>query len=310
MAPISLTWASLVDAMTRSKRMIIRLPDDPLEYNTMLLAPDELGAFIHKWDEEMTKGLSAMYDPDPYSQERRGGEIKIKIKSPQLNILSGTTPQDLLSIMPESAWGQGFTSRVIMIFSDERIVGDDFEPPQQNLSLDLLHDLKHINMLVQEYKVTEDFRNLVKLWRDAGEQPSPNHPKLIHYCSRRRVNLYKLCMISAIDRSDTPLLTREDFNRAMNWLVEAETYMPDIFKAGATGTDSQAMDEIYHFALINDKGSGVAEPKLVNFARDRVPAHSIMRVLEIMERSGQIKAVRMDKTTGMRLFKAITAQPS
>lgn len=310
-APKSFTFPSLIDTLVKSKRMLIRLPDPPMEYNTALICADELGTFMHKFDEEMSKGISALYDPDPYTHTRRGKDIDIKLKSPQLNILSGVTPTDLVKTLPESAWGQGFTSRVIFIFSDERIVGDDFAPMSASKALpDLIHDLKLINTLVGEFKVTEDYRNLVNAWRQAGETmkdyPAPSHPRLIHYNARRKVNLYKLSMISVIDRSDVLLLTREDFNRAMGWLVEAEALMPEIFKAGAINADAAAMDEIYHFTMTMDTlGTGVSEHKIVGFARDKVPAHSVMRVLEIMNRSGMIKAVSVNKM-GITFWKAVT----
>jgi len=42
-------------------------------------------------------------------------------------------------------------------------------------------------------------------------------------------------MVAAVDRSDTLLLTKDDFNRAMGWLLEAEMNMPDIFRLGRRG---------------------------------------------------------------------------
>lgn len=308
LAPVSLTWASLVDAMLRFKRTVIRMPDDPLEYNTMMIAADELGTFIHKYDKEMADGLSAFYDNDPYGQERRGSELKIKIKSPQVNMLCGSTPSNLLETLPEGAWGQGFTSRTIMVFSDERIIGDDFADTTRGLPSEMIGDLRHVAALVGQFKVTEDFQAIVNLWRQNGEiapgAPMPDHPKLIHYCARRKVNLYKLAMISAVDRSDVLILTRDDFNRALGWLAEAEAYMPDIFKAAGGGNaDSQAMDEIYHYVKISDRGEGVIETKIVKFARERVPAHTVLRIIEIMERSGQLKMKSVDRL-GLRKFTA------
>ena len=302
-APTSMTPASLIDTLVESKRFIARLPEPPLEYNSMLIAADELGAFVHKYDDEMIAVLSAFYDPDPYGHNRRGKEIKIKIKSPQLNVLCGTTPSNLLKFIPEGAWDQGFCSRLILVFSDERIIGDDFATEHRGLSDDLLHDLKIINSQIGEYGVSEDYRDLVNQWREQGEAPSPNHPKLLHYNTRRRAHLYKLSVVAAIDRSNALLLTADDFHRAKGWLEEAEIFMPDIFKAGGTNADAQAMEEIYHFALTY--GKVVPETKLVNFARERVPAHSVIRVLEIMMKSGQLEAVSYDKATGLRMWRAI-----
>lgn len=306
-APNSFTWASLVDAMVRAKRTIILLPDPPIEYNTLTIYADEIGTFLHKYEREMSDGISAFFDPIPYGHERRGNDLRIKIKSPQLNLLCGLTPSTMMDVVPEAAWGQGLMSRMIMIFSDEHLIGDDFEKVTREIPPDLVHDLKLINTLIGEFKVTEDYRQLVLKWREEGEAVPgtiiPSHPKLLYYNSRRRVNLYKLSMIASIDRSDVLILDRECFNRAMGWLVEAERWMGDIFRAGAIGSDGKVMEEITHFIAITDSGKGVPEHLIVRFAQKHLPIHSAVRVIEVLEKSGQINAIAINKRNGQRIFK-------
>jgi hypothetical protein len=176
-----------------------------------------------------------------------------------------------------------------MVFSDERIIGDDFAPKTNNHSAALENDIRIINSLTGEFEVTPDYRKAVADWRAMGEIPVPSHPKLLHYVTRRRAHLYKLSMISAIDRSNTLILTKADFNRAMGWLLEIESAMPEIFKAGAGNADAQALDEIKHFIKINDRGAGVAEYKIVGYARKLIPLHSVMRVIEVLVGSGTIR---------------------
>lgn len=304
LSPTSMSMASLVDALVDAKRTIIRLPEGPLEYNSMFIVADELSAFMHKFDDEIIGGLTTFYDVTvPYSQRRRGNDIKILIKHPQLSILSGTTPSNLIKFMPENAWDQGFTSRVIMIFSDERIISEDFFAlPTRDLPAPMVHDLRLINSLSGQFEATEDYRNAINNWRKVGQEPVPNHPKLIHYNTRRLAHLLKLSMVAAVDQSNQLLLTKDVFNTAIRWLLEAEVSMPEIFKAGGTGADSKAMDEIYHYILSMDlKRVGVPEHKVVNFARERVPAHSVMRVLEIMSRGGLIEV----STSGPPVWRAI-----
>ncbi len=302
-APTSLTGAALVDTLAASKRFIARLPDPPIEYFNTVITAEELTAFMHKYDDEMVGLLSAFYDPDPYAQSRRGKDIKIKIERPQVNLLSATTPSNLVALMPETAWDQGFTSRVILIHSDERIVGDDFAMITRGLDEKLIHDIKMIGALSGEFKVTQDYRAAVNNWRALGEPPAISHPKLLHYKTRRRVHLYKLSMVSAADRGDVLLLTKEDFNRAMGWLVEAESLMPDIFTSGSTGTDARALDEIHHWIKLQDKGDGVPESAIVNFARSRIPLNTIWRVVETMLASGMLVHRGQDRY-GNRWFKA------
>ena len=304
LAPISMTFASLVDRLVKCKRVLIRPGEDPLEYNSMFICTDEIGAFISKYDNEMIDGLANFYYNTPYDQTRRTSDINIKIKSPQITFLSGSTPQNLTDLMPEKAWGQGFTSRLMMVFSDERIIGDDFAEHSEADWTDLTHDLEQINGIIGQFEVTEAYRNSVNSWRENGEQPVPNHPKLIHYVTRRREHLYKLSMVSAIDRGNALILTQDDFDRAMLWLLEAELHMTEIFKAGATNADGAAMDEILHFILVNDRGNGVPENKITRFAQDRIPVHSVLRVVEIMEKSGQINCRGVDRSTKLRWFSA------
>jgi len=307
-APNSFSWASLVDAMVRAKRTLICLPDPPIEYNCLTIVADEIGTFLHKYEREMCDGISAFYDPVPYGHERRGNDVRIKIKSPQLNLICGLTPSTMMDVIPESAWGQGLMSRCIMIFSDEHLLGDDFEKITREVPNDLVHDLRSINSLVGEFKVTEDYRKLVYAWREAGEcipgVPIPSHPKLLHYNSRRRVNLYKLSMIASIDKSDVLILDRECFNIAKGWLVEAEANMPEIFKAGAQGADGKVMEEVLHFIQTMDVGKGVSEHLINRFAQERLPIHSAIRIIEVLEKSGQIEAAFFNARTQMRMFRA------
>jgi len=307
-APTSLTSASLVDALMESKRFIVRMPDPPLEYNTMLIAADEIGAFVHHEDKQIFEILSAFYDPTPYGQERRGKEIKIKIKSPQVNILAGATPTVLMKLLPETAWDQGFCSRLMLIFSDEQIIGEDaFTEAPLHQDKDLLHDLKIINTLHGAFEATSDFRNAVNAWRKSDDA-GPQHPKLAYYKVRRTAHLLKLTMVSAIDRSNVLMLTLQDFKQGMEWLLEAEHYMLGVFKAGGMTPDSKAMDEIHHFVATHDNGRGVSESRVFNFARERVPANNCWRVIEVMMRSGLLVQISMDTTTGARRFSAGSAE--
>lgn len=303
LAPISMTFASLVDALAEAKCELVRAPQGKINYNAMYITADELGAFMHKYDNEMIDGLAAFYDPTPYKQTRRTESLVVEIKSPQLNILAGSTPQNLLNFMPEKAWGQGFTSRIILVFSDERIVVDDFADHGAPPTEDLKHDLKQVASLYGQFTVTEAYKSAVNSWRATGELPIPDHPKLIHYITRRRVHIYKLSMIASLNRDNALVLTEADFFTAISWLCEVEVFMPDIFKAGSMNADSAAMDEIIHFiAMTNIAGTGVSEHRIINFARERLPLNSIPRIIEIMEGAGQITCVRRDKHTGARYF--------
>jgi hypothetical protein len=301
-APTSINSSSLVDHLVDCKRTIINMPHAPLEYNSMVILADELGTFMSEYDDGLVAELTSFYDVTalPYGQRRRGNQLKIKIEKPQLNILFGSTPSNLMKFMPEGAWSQGFASRIIFIYSDEKNVIDDFSGDTPDAPEDLIHDLKIINTLAGKFGVTEDYRNAVNNWRALGEPPKPTHPRLLHYCTRRKAHLYRLSMISAIDRGNALILDKADFNRAMGWLLEAELDMAKIFKGQVEASASNAMEDIAHF--ISTKGE-ILETVVIRFAGERVRTHEILPMIEIMLKSGMIEATAKDRRTGMRLFR-------
>lgn len=296
----SMTMASLVDHLNESKRQIINLPDPMIEYNCLTIVADELSAFMDQYDTGLIAGLTTFYDVVPYSQGRRVKDIRIKIRSPQLNILSGSTPSNLIRFIPDFAWEQGFTSRVILVYSNDRPIIDVFKTPFVEMPTDMVHDLKIMNGLVGQFGWTEEFAQAMHNWKLLDLAPAPDHPKLKHYNSRRFAHQLKLAMIAAIDAGNSLMLDKAAFNKAMGWLLEAEAAMPEIFSTGIGGTDTNAMNEIAHF--VQSQSGPISEHLIVNFARNRLPAHSVMKAIEIMQMSGMIRAVSIDPRTGLKQF--------
>lgn len=299
-APTSVNSSSLIDHLMECKRVIIQPGSAAIEYNSMVLLADELGTFMHEYEDSLVAELTAFYNVTPYGQRRRGNNLKIKIDRPQLNILFGSTPSNLLKFMPEGAWTQGFASRILFIYSDEKNIIDDFAGHVAEAPTDLVHDLKIINALIGKFSVTEDYRNAINNWRALGEPPKPTHPRLLHYCTRRKEHLYRLSMIASVDKSNALILTKEDFNRAMGWLLEAEQDMAHIFKSQSEASDGAVMDEIHHYVARFPKG--VKEHDIIREARKRVPAHAVLRVIEVMEKSGMIEGTK--DRMGIRTFVA------
>ena len=294
-APTSINAASIIDHLLECKRIILNLPDAPIEYNAMSILVGEFGTFMSSYDDDLMAILTDFYNVHSYGQRRRGGQLKIKIERPSLSLLIGTTPANLMKFMPENAWGQGFASRILFIYGDEKEIVDDFAQSKAELPADLIHDLGIINTLIGQFSVTMDYRKAINAWRELDENipPKPNHPRLRHYNSRRKEHLYRLSMISAIDRGNALILTKDDFNRAMSWLIEAEQHMPKIFETTIDISDSAVMDEAVH--MIENRGGSITEGHLFRFVRQRVPAHAVSRIVEVMERSGMIQIVDQDR---------------
>jgi hypothetical protein len=294
-APTSMTAASLSDALDNAKRHIVQLNRTPsyLEYNSLLIASPELSVLLPGYDGEMMSRLTDLYDCGPYEETRRTRGTAISIPNTQLNILAATTPSYLGDLLPQAAWDQGFISRVIMIYSGERIRHVFFADRLQKLKLeeDLIADLRTISSLSGKFDWTPEAAALIQEWADSGGPPAPDHPRLQHYNGRRNAHLLKLSMIASASRSNSLKIEIEDVQVAQDWLAEAETFMPDIFKTMGGNSDAVALDETYHFVatLYAKEGKPVMEHRIVGFAQQRVPLHSVGKVIEQMERASMIE---------------------
>ncbi len=292
-APTSMTGAAMVKAMEGSKCTLVDMTrpagEQQVNYYSMTLIPDEWRTFINSFKEnDAIPLLTTFYDVNsPYEKMRTTDNVHIVLKRPQLSIIAGVTPSDLLDFIPHVAWNQGFTSRLILVFCREHGMVDDFNSPRRAMPEGMIHDINRIHALDGPFTWSQEFALAVDAWRKGGEQPRPTHPKLEHYCARRKAHIYKLAMISAIDRGNELRLELEDFQRALLWLGEVEIYMPAIFGEGISTPDLGAMDEVVDW--LRRQGKPVHHARLLNqVIRAGTPLTSVHRVMELLYQTGRV----------------------
>lgn len=293
LASSSLTSASIVDDLREATRRIIHPNMEISSFNSLAICSNELGVLLPEYDTSFMSKLTDIYDGHPYSERRRTKELNFKIDAPQLNMIACTTPSYLNGMLPEGAWDQGFLSRTLIVFSAETLRRPIFGETvlHQDLRKDLEHDLQLIFHTFGKITFDEEAVKGIENWAAAGGPPVPEHPKLMHYNTRRTAHLLKLCMIACVSAGEALTVTLDNFHTALDWLLEMENVLPDIFKAMVVGGDSRAMEECwYQVGLWHQKDSRpIAEARIVAFLAERIPAHNISRVMEVMERVGMLK---------------------
>lgn len=295
-APDNVTKASFVDSLVQAKRTIVRSPTELLEFHSMQVAADELGVLMSAHDLDFLSVLNKLYDnPSQYDERRRTIKEPIIALEPQISVLAGTQPGFMASIFPEEAWGMGFTSRLIMLYSATKqkvkLFGDNKASPTKRKNL--IHDLNCMMQLFGGFKWTPDAATAIEIWNDSvSDKTAPGHSKLEHYNQRRIMHLMKLCMVSAASRGNELLITMADFERALAWLMEAEETMPDVFRNMTQKSDTQTLQELHFFCWsLYSKGNKqpIHEQKLVNFLSTKVPTDRIEKILDIADRAGIVK---------------------
>ena len=219
------------------------------------------------------------------------------ISNPQITILAGTQPDFLGSMLPEEAWGQGFCSRLMLVYAPEP---PRFQLFDRTTALDssLLPQLEsRLDQMVDMYgeaKWTKAAKVALTLWYEHKLTPLPDHIKLTHYCTRRLLQILKLSIISAVSRSGTLHIEECDVERVKVWLREAETVMPDIFRAMMAHSDSEVINEFHQYvwkvyaSLPPDRRVPVPEEQVYTFLKDKLPSERISKIVEVAEKAGII----------------------
>lgn len=298
-AHASVTKASLVDELADAERIVTvpTMVPPTLQFNSLKILSSELGVLLPDFANDFMNTLTHLYDGDPYSERRRTSKLNIEIRRPQLNILAATTPSYLKALLPEGAWDQGFLSRTILIYSAEQQrqslfaegVGESYEKPLQA-------DLRSIGDAFGPFTFSEEAAAAIDAWHLAGGPPTPEHPKLQHYLTRRTAHLLKLCMVAA-GSAGSPEIALEHYQRALEWLIEAEHFIPEIFKSMASGGDAVAIKECWHAVMQYNvkKKAPAPEAFLIRFLQDKVPSHSIERIILLMVKGGLLKEEHVNK---------------
>ena len=298
--PDSMTKASLIDTLAKSKTSRMVSGGQLITYHSLLVAAEEFSVLLPAYDMEYIGVLNAIYNNKPMHKEsrRHGPAQKIEIEFPQLNLLGGVQPSFLASVLPEDAWATGFARRIIMIYSNEVPLRDIFQTSDIPVETrrNLLAKLGRISQLYGEINWSPEAQAKFSAWHLSGGHPQPSHSKLSHYIRNRSMNIIKLCAISAISRTLQAPCTIEliDLERAIAWLLEAEKLMPDIFRDMIGKSDWQIIEEMHYFVTalyLKNKSKPVDGGLIYQFLAQRVPSDKPAKIMELAERSNVLARV-------------------
>jgi hypothetical protein len=238
-----------------------------------------------------------MWDGKGFTERKRHLKEKIDIPRSTVNILAACTPSFLRDLLPEGAWDQGFMSRTVMAYSGEADPQDlwTVNGGQDELFKDLTTDLKAISKLYGPMDYEDEALDALRKWHLAGGPPRPDHPRLLTYNGRRTALLIKLCMVMSVASSDSMIITREHYERALALMLETEIHMPEIFKSMRSGGDRSVMDEVWHYIYqynVKKNNRPMPHQEVFSFVSERTPTHNIFRLVDAMCRNGLLEEIK------------------
>ena len=244
------------EALIRDMKDGITTFTDPTDgmlkfHSSVTVFSEELSVFLGQQNIKFLADLTDWFDASDQWTYRTKGSGTDKLVGVCVNILGATAPDWLRSILPQEAFGGGFTSRVIFVVEDgkKQVVADPRIPIEvQQMRPALVHDLEMINSMAGEMTFSEEAMAIYAPWYEQqSKAPAIKDPHFAGYCERRAIHALKLSIIVSASRSNERLITGKDFQRALALLESVEPKMPRAFLGLGRAKYSEMTAQIFEY---------------------------------------------------------------
>lgn len=258
-------------------------------HSSITIFSEEFTVFLGYHNQELMAALCDWYDCRDrwvYDTIKRDRE---EIVGVWVNILGGTTPDNIQSSFPMEAIGGGLTSRIIFVNEEKRnklVIFPAATLAEIELQQYLIRDLEQISLLSGNYQYTEGALDFYADWCIEADRNPPFHDKKFDgYNGRRRNHLNSIAMVCAASRSNDLSITRYDIERAASLLAEVEVKMGTVFRGiGKSDISGVIADAIKFLETAN-----TPDVPLWQFARrfegdaDKFTLDKVLTTLEAMK---------------------------
>lgn len=265
------------------------------KFHSVTACVPELGTLLPEYNTQLVSILNDLYNCKPEFKERirgRGVNPTVKISNPHLTMLMGTQPTTLSETFPEQAYRMGFFSRTNIIFSREEhpsVLHDRTRPNMEKLFPTLITNLRSIASMAGQFKSTIAFESAINNFH-LTNPGKLSHSRFSDYNTRRSLHLYKLSIICSASESNKKVLDIEHFNRALEFLTEAEAVAPNVFGELTTSNGfSHSVEQV----LESHKGrSIIAHQQLERSLRRTHKPYEVGMIIKSMINAGDLTEVK------------------
>lgn len=217
---------------------------------------------------------------------RHKGEFRIK--NPCVSLLGGSTQEWLISSIPSSAVGGGFTRRVNFVVANDREKLLPWPVVQNHSSVrdNLILDLQSISRLRGEFQFATDVRPLFESCYAVDSNPTEyDDEATTSYKTSLWAQVVKLAMCLSASRADDLIITKEDFRKAYDAIMTVAGNVPKVFRGVGESEMAVVTDKVLRF--LETKGFANRQEILKALWRD-VTHEDLDKILATLLQGGVI----------------------
>lgn len=267
---------------------------DPSNCKEVFIMADEANDFFGHNNIEFLSLLGNLWDYEGNFTYRIKTGKSLSIPNPTVSILSANTPTGFAMGFPTEILGQGFFSRLLLIYGEPN--GRRYAFPK-GLSPELSEFYIQYFRELRQWTSTHRNGGITTLSKDAErllERIYSNHgglndPRFESYSTRRFGHLLKLCLIYCCTRFDVQINT-EDVLFANTVLSRAELFMPRALGEFGKAKNSDVSHKIVELINQNDRVTPFKEIfKAVH--QDVDSAGDVSKIIQTLCAAEKIQAV-------------------
>lgn len=216
----------------------------------MFIMADEINDFIGTNNYEFLSLLGNLWDYSGIFSNRIKSGKSIRINNPTVSILGGNTSVGFSIAFPSEIFGQGFFSRLILVYGEPNGRRIAFpEKPSEDVFQGINVRLAQIRTgMGGAASLTSEARKLLAHVYDRGWKL--DDARFASYANRRFTHLLKLCLIKSASRLSMTI-TEEDVIYANTILSYTEYFMPKALGEFGRARNSELTHKILEFITDN-----------------------------------------------------------
>lgn len=288
------------------KRALVNFndPDDgKIKFHCSITAfSEELSVFLGQGDIAYLANLTDWYDSKDDWEYETVGRGKDTLQGLCLNLMGGTAPDWIQSMIPPEAVGGGFTSRIIFVVEEKKrkiVPKHTVTDAEIELKGKLTRDLERISQLAGPIHFSPEGEELYIQWYISQDQalsrgePVIDDKRFSGYCERRATHIRKLSILCSVSRGDDLIITADDFRNAVKLLENVEVHMGKTFGGFGKAKNSDVQEDIKDY--IQKIGFTTRQLVLQKFYRD-ISADDLARVEQILQQMKLVKVTMVPES--------------
>jgi hypothetical protein len=257
----------------------------PVVHSSMSVVSKEFSSLLAVNPKEIIEVLTDLWDSHDEWEYKTSDKGKDKLYRICVNAFIGTTPRWLTSNLPPEAIGGGFTSRIIFVHAREKYKWLALPPPTNDkLYEQLKHDLKTINSVVGEFKLSNAAENLFNSWYQTIKDKTKDlsDDRLRGNLARLHTNVLKASMCLKIAYSNELIIDEADLRKSISVVESCLANAGDALGGHGSSRTAAGVERILRQVQLIGKISFTALLRANYRETNKLELHEILETLEGM----------------------------